>query len=424
MRNGSRVTRSIGMLLIVGACGSGDANLRVDLRTDYAPGVEVSRIEVDIEGLDEPLSAEVARDSTLVDGIRVGDADLSAGSHTLSTSLLDRNGSTIATQITQVRLDGDSGVTVLVTRDCAGVACPGAGDPAATACIGATCASPTCTLETPELCPVECMAAADCEEVLAACAEHRCVAGSCFAAPIVGACSETEACNPTNGCIPIASGRLDEYADITGLVALWSFDEGDIREGDVVVDTMAAHDGSMTTNDGESKTVAGVRGNALRFDGEDDRVTIPPHADFDRPTDARKTFMGWVRRQGRFDHSTFITFNFGEVDACYLPHFWDDTTIRYWDDFGEHAPTEVSLEIGVWHHYATTVEGDRVRLYWDGAEVASMTGLGTDALTVTSVTLGWQNFDFYSHYDIDEVSVWNRVLSVTEIQSAYATQRP
>ena len=81
---------------------------------------------------------------------------------------------------------------------------------------------------------------------------------------------------------------------------------------------------------------------------------------------------------------------------------------------------------GMWHHVAGTFDGATVRLYADGREV----GYGTPATLNINYNLPTSNDLFIGTYlwpggslsftgSIDELSIYNRALSASEIQTIY-----
>lgn len=128
----------------------------------------------------------------------------------------------------------DTGVTILISRDCRGVECPGAGDPGDLACLGGVCGDPRCTDETPEFCNInECETGADCL-VPADCASATCELGTCFFATRPGVCAADEVCIPESGCetaITLADGgTVDAGAGDAGVLDAGAGDVG-IPEG-------------------------------------------------------------------------------------------------------------------------------------------------------------------------------------------------
>lgn len=74
---------------------------------------------------------------------------------------------------------------------------------------------------------------------------------------------------------------------------------------------------------------------------------------------------------------------------------------------------------GLWHFVAGVYDGSLVRLYIDGAQVASAAASGALATTGAALTVS-ENSGNSLGGDVDEVAVWNRALTATEIGTLYA----
>jgi len=199
-----------GLALLAGifatACGDSQY-LAVDLRTDYAAGVEYDEVEVSVDGLTRARIP--ARTDAGDRPHRVFERDdLAPGVHALEVSL--RLGATrIATRRVQFSLRGSRVVSVVITRDCREVGCPGTG---ATECLGGRCVAPECTtLGEPGCSEAECSTGADCTASVA-CAAGACVEGACLEVPAPDACGASMVCVPERGCVGVApsdAGGMD-----------------------------------------------------------------------------------------------------------------------------------------------------------------------------------------------------------------------
>lgn len=196
------------------ACG-GDAGadrLLVDVRTDLVPGVEIDRVTVEpVAPATTPAQrATAGPDDDFFAGVRVADFAGLRGEVRFRV-LLERGDEVVLERPVVVEVRGLTAVTVLLSRDCRGVACPlPDGDPSAAACLGGACVEPTCTEEGATSCAAECSPDLDSEcESPAACAPRACVAGVCVAQPSDGACAPDERCDPDLGCVPRVGGVGD-----------------------------------------------------------------------------------------------------------------------------------------------------------------------------------------------------------------------
>lgn len=197
-------------LLVCAGCASSGADLRVDLRSDWVGGVEVARVVTRVDGVDE-MTTELAVGDDLAAGVRVGFFEsVSSGTQRVSVELRAADDALIAERTAVVQVRGSTGVTLLVTRNCAGVTCD---DPAANQCLDGRCVSPTCIVENLTACGApSCMAAVDCVAT-AGCVEPRCVGGACLQGG--GGCGAGEYCDPNSGCsaLPSTDGGVDAGFD-------------------------------------------------------------------------------------------------------------------------------------------------------------------------------------------------------------------
>ena len=204
-------------LLVLCACKGSGPTLRIDLRTDVVPRFEFTAARIELEppdaaGRSRSRTVSVDPGADLVAGARLAEVrDLSNGDWRLRVTLLDARGNGVLQKLTLTRIDGDTGVTVLMTRDCAGVSCD---DFAAEACLGGRCMDARCSPEQPEFCSAECIADLDCTS-LDACSEPRCSDGFCFYASFDERCDTGLWCKPGEGCVPRPVETIDAGVDAT-----------------------------------------------------------------------------------------------------------------------------------------------------------------------------------------------------------------
>lgn len=168
-------------------------------------------------------------------------------------------------------------------------------------------------------------------------------------------------------------------------------------------------------------------GSALRFDGVDDRVTIPETNDLKKQ---RLTVAAWIKGNsspGQFKYVISQGAMSCDTSSWGL-YTGDNGGIAFYIassqyDYHRSPQADPSIWDGKWHHVAGTYDGSRIRLYVDGKQVGS----GTPA----SVTI---NYDFptgggeIGNYpgsgcnasltlsgDVDGVQVWSQALPVDTI---------
>ena len=197
------------------ACGGDDGHLLlVDLRTDLAPGREFDFVRVSLLADGEERTQHeqaVSPSDSFARGMRVAElGGLSPGGYELRAEAI-LAGTVVVARTVAVEVRGDLGLVVILTRSCADVSCPRAGDPAgATSCVGGLCERPTCLEGTEDSCgPAQCRRDADCASA-SACVESMCAGAWCVEIPrderCIGGICEYEA-----GCVAarVDAGMVD-----------------------------------------------------------------------------------------------------------------------------------------------------------------------------------------------------------------------
>lgn len=191
------------LCLALTACDPTTVDLAVDLRTDLVPGLEFVAVRTEVVGTDLRAEEPALRDRTFLTGGRVADLrGVGPGERRILVSLVDAAGDPVAEETVLVELTVSTVVTVLVTRDCAGVTCPGD-----ETCYGGRCVDPRCLYDEAG-CPSECARAEDCPTA-AACAVPRCDVGVCLYRADDTRCDTGEWCHPECGCIPLPPSATD-----------------------------------------------------------------------------------------------------------------------------------------------------------------------------------------------------------------------
>ena len=200
------VTRLALLALALAGCAPAPATLVVSVRTDLVPGVELAAVEtVVIDGFAlEVLRNRVpalAADDYLA-GVEVArDSDLTPGPYDVRVTLLDSSDTTVLERRVRVDVATTRDELITLTRTCAGVTCPGAGeDVALSECLAGRCVTVGCNDEHPERCAdTECAEDADCPAMGSACVQASCVEGSCLYAPDDTICAGAR-CDFIDGC--------------------------------------------------------------------------------------------------------------------------------------------------------------------------------------------------------------------------------
>jgi hypothetical protein len=183
---------------VLSACTT-PSSVRIQLVTDLAPEREFDEVRVTVTPDAETRSVRASAERSWGRGVRVASLDgLPAGTHDVRVAL-HLGGALVQEQSRRfVSGTGSSTVTVLITRDCAGITCT-----PDEACAAAQCVSRECTLENPMACPSAARCTASACGAAMGCIVPECrPEGLCFSAPDDALCAQSEYCDALLGCVP------------------------------------------------------------------------------------------------------------------------------------------------------------------------------------------------------------------------------
>ena len=203
-----------------------------------------------------------------------------------------------------------------------------------------------------------------------------------------------------------------------GLVAAYGFDAG---SGSGAADSSGR--GNAGTVSGAVWSGAGRFGSALSFDGVNDWVTVPDSNALD--LSSGMTLEAWVRpsKLGGWRTVVFKERPAGSCTGCSAIRA-GRVRLGQVDIGGERNAVGTSaLPLNAWSHLATTFDGAVVRLFVNGVQAGSLPVSGSMAASSGVLRIGGNGIwsEWFAGL-IDEVRVYNRALSATEIQQDM--QRP
>jgi RHS repeat-associated protein len=205
----------------------------------------------------------------------------------------------------------------------------------------------------------------------------------------------------------------------SGMVAAYGFDEG---SGSTVADTSGTGNGG--TISGAAWTAAGKFGSALDFDGVDDSVAVADAGSLDLTTGL--TLSAWVKPHaisGDWQH--VLAKEHGAADAAYAlkadgNFSRPDIGLKRSDGNWYYANGTSALSSNQWAHIAGTWDGQTLRLYINGTWVRSTSMSGSLLVSNGALRIGGTAAlgasEFFDGL-IDEVRVYNRQLTLEEIQA-------
>jgi hypothetical protein len=219
-------------------------------------------------------------------------------------------------------------------------------------------------------------------------------------------------CHPvhaTAGIAPVCT------APPSGMVAWWP--------GDGNADDIQGGSNGILQNGATFAT--GLVGQAFSFDGVDDQVMVPHRAD--QNTGSQITLDAWVNPSALSHGRTIIQkrsasniggFTFEQLGQPFAPDGSLQLVIMIGGVYHSATATSV-LTLNTWQHVAATYDGSTMKIYVNAVEAASVAQTGAIDAVTDPIVIGrnvvvpsdaWQGL-------IDEIALFNRALSQSEIQS-------
>lgn len=203
------------------------------------------------------------------------------------------------------------------------------------------------------------------------------------------------------------------------LKVYYTLDTDDLT-GDTVYDMSGTVEFDADLSDATTNTSGHIE-QAFTFDGVNDYVEIPA---LDLYSNA-VTITAWVKRNGsQSDYAGIIFSRNGSTVAGLnfrgttneLGYHWNDASNTYWFDSNLPVPDNQ------WAFVALIVEPSKATLYVNNESITNNVSHSIEEFNGVTC-IGRDQTGRYFYGSIDEVSIWNRALSPTEIQSLYTSGR-
>ena len=205
----------------------------------------------------------------------------------------------------------------------------------------------------------------------------------------------------------------------SGLVGYWTFDGQDTNWGANTTDDVSTNSniGTMTNMSTTTSPVPGVAGQALNFDGSDDYVDAGNNASLALANSM--TISAWVYSKDGLD---------GTIAAkclCYNQGLYSFTVssakLRYCagedNEFNYIIDSLDSISLNQWQHVVFVRDNNQITFYINGVQDSGgWQGHNAFSDNLSNVLLGGSNS---SGYNSDEVRIYNRALSQSEITELY-----
>ena len=206
---------------------------------------------------------------------------------------------------------------------------------------------------------------------------------------------------------------------VEGLVGYWDFNT--INDDNVVEDISGnGHHGMLI---GKKKIESGKYGNSLSFNGIDTEVVIPYHTNLN-PEMFTITAWGYVSEVGS-GHRSLLSSRSDNPQCGYILYCLPNNNWSFWIGTGSQTKWQSingsKVSIGDWDFLVSTYEKGSQKFYINGDFVSEKNfeiALNTEEeLLIGSGANESQNHNFFFSGMIDEVRIYDRVLTETEMES-------
>ena len=208
------------------------------------------------------------------------------------------------------------------------------------------------------------------------------------------------------------------------LVGYWSFNGSDGITEDTAIDTSGeGNDGTITG----AVATAGKIGQALSFDGINDYVNCGTNASLDF-SNGSFTITGWIYPLGLGTRRGIVSRR-GGAGGYWQLCTYDDNSIEFYVDDGPLARyARKTVPLSTWTFFTAMIDRDsdllKLSINGDSFATTDISGLGTIGSNADPVRIGYEkaNNDYF-YGAIDEVRIYNRALTETEVTTLYQLGR-
>jgi hypothetical protein len=206
----------------------------------------------------------------------------------------------------------------------------------------------------------------------------------------------------------------DVVLDTSGLQSYWRLGEA---AGGVAFDSKGTVNGTYTNGVtlGAAGALTASGDTAASFDGTNDHVWLGDPASLKVANPSAEAWVKTSDADGIIFRARFNGFHLWISGGKALFGYTDSTGA------GHTATSVANVNDNVWHHLAGTYDGTTVRLYVDGAQVASVASTAALYYPGGGMAIG-RDGDADGNYlagTIDEVAIYNRALTATEVKQHY-----
>src|SRR3989338_7463215 len=222
------------------------------------------------------------------------------------------------------------------------------------------------------------------------------------------------------GTLKLGSSQAQNTGSLTqGLVGYWSFDES--THGTTSVADLSGNNNRGHLINGPQKAIGKI-GQGLSFDGSNDHVSLGTNQ-FGTSLDGELvTISAWIRTSGKTTGTIVGEYQSGVCgDLLFSIGDFTANKLNFHDGDAASIVSNASVTDGTWHHVVAVSDVSNAYLYIDGGLDKSGGDVNwAKGCSTLDVRIGTRsNGDFQFIGLIDDVRIYNRALSASEIQRLY-----
>ncbi len=220
-------------------------------------------------------------------------------------------------------------------------------------------------------------------------------------------------------------GGVSAYAQVTGAVASYSFQEG---AGTTTADS-SGNNNTGTLSSGVSWTLGKI-GNAVSFNGTSGNITVndAPSLDFA----GSFTLSGWIKPAALSGAQTILIKESTSGCAYFLQTVDNEIDSGFNNGSGcvEHRTTTANLTAGNWYHVASVLDRstNTFKIYLNGNLILNASETQAPVSNTQPLVFGMSGCNACGNERwngaIDEVQLYNRALSASDIQQLFNPGSP
>ena len=212
----------------------------------------------------------------------------------------------------------------------------------------------------------------------------------------------------------------NQYWNTTGLVAWYQFDDNTAN------DYFGVNNG---TNSGAYQSTIGKIGGSSVFDGVNDYVNINLTGKLDAEIN-KISFSAWIKKNDLVGNEMIMDMRKSGSYSNRTLFLVAESSIRFAVTLDNNLTSYniySSISPSIWYNFVGVWNGTHLLIYKNGVSDATPVACSGTVKTagVYNMDLGKQSFDAVSYFNgsIDDVRIYNRSLSATEIANLYAIEK-